>query len=285
MDNANQETINSFSNLSWPKVSVITVVRNDREGLRKTITSLAAQDYLNMEYIVIDGVSTDGTLDIIRQNESIISRWISEPDYGLYDAMNKGKSVATGDWILFLNAADTFPAPDALRRMLTPRPEPSTIVFGNVILSYGNLQWHRPPRKNGHAMLFKGYLPHHQTILYPRCFFRNNDYDLQFRVVADADYTRRAISAYSSEHRDVDLSASTLGGFTFTRYRSIKGAARMYRERLAYNKKHNPCFSKTHAARLLLLVAGKYLSVRIGGVSLATHIMYYKLKMGFGSFR
>lgn len=269
----------------WPVISIVTVVRNDKEGLSKTISSVASHDYPRLEYIVIDGASTDGSVDVIRNNASAITYWISEPDNGLYDAMNKGKAVATGDWILFLNAGDTFPTTDALRRMLTPRLDPDTIVFGNVVLSYGNLQWHRPPRKRGQADVFNGYLPHHQTILYPRNFYQSNDYDLQFRVVADADYTKRAVTLFPCKHRDVDLVASTLGGFTFTMYRSRKGAQRMYHERFTFNTKHNPSFSRFQAVFLALLVFGKYLSVRIGGVPLASRVMYWKLKIGMGGFR
>lgn len=159
------------------------------------------------------------------------------------------------------------------------------LVFGNVILSHGDLQWHRPPRKNNQAVLFDGYIPHHQTILYPRGFYQNNDYDLQFRVVADADYTKRAVTSYPRQHRDVDLVASTLGGFTFAMYGSRKGAQRMYQERLTFKKKHDPLFSTVQAVFLALLVLGKYLSVRIGGVPLASRIMYWKLNMGIGNFK
>lgn len=283
--NVTENKICANTMLNMPKLSVITVVWNDRDGFQKTVSSIASQNYPDLEYIVIDGESTDGTVDVIRKNEPCISRWISEPDKGLYDAMNKAKALAKGDWALFLNAGDTFPTTDTLRRVMTPVPARNVIIFGNVLLSYGNLAWQRPPRKNNKAILFNGYIPHHQTILYPRCFFKNEDYDIQFRVVADADYTTRAIKKYTREHRDVDLVSSTLGGFTFTMYRECKGAMKMYRERLQYSKKNNPSFSPLHAARLALLVFIKYLSVRIGGVPLATRIMYWKLKIGTGSFR
>ncbi len=285
MNNAHINITTSSTDSPWPKVSVITVVRNDREGLSKTISSVANQEYPYLEYVVVDGESTDGSLDVIHNNESFITYWTSEPDNGLYDAMNKGKAAASGDYILFLNAGDTFPAEDALRRLLTPFPDPNMIVFGNVVLSHGDLQWHRPFRKNGMADVFDGYLPHHQTILYPRSFFQENDYDLTFHVVADADYTKRAVTFLPCEHRDVDIVASTLGGFTFTMYQSLNGARRMYRERLAFSRRHNKSFSRSQAAFLGLLVLGKYLCVRVGGVTLATRIMYWKLKMGVGSFR
>jgi len=275
----------SYVTNGWPKVSVITVVKNDREGIEKTIRSVSTQDYPNLEYIVVDGVSTDGTLDVILANENLISSWVSEPDSGLYDAMNKGKAMAGGERALFLNAGDTFVADNVLRCMLTPLPSNDTIVFGNVLVAYGNLEWHRPPRKDGKALLFDGYVPHHQSVLYPKAFFRVDDYDLRFRVVADVDFTSRAIALLPKEHRDVDLVVSTLGGFTFTAYGSLEGARKMYRERLAYYKKHVSSFSIFQSAGLALLVFAKYLGVKLGGVSLAARLMYWKLKLMRGSYR
>lgn len=91
-----------------PKLSIITVVFNRKSDLEKTIKSIRSQSYSNIEYIVIDGKSTDGTIEIIQQAASlnIIQRWISEKDRGLYDAMNKGLELATGDFVWFINAGD-----------------------------------------------------------------------------------------------------------------------------------------------------------------------------------
>ncbi len=267
-------------------VSVITVVKDDRIGLEKTIESVGAQEYPNLEYIIVDGVSSDGTLEVIEQNEHLISTWVSEADAGLYDAMNKGKALANGDRVLFLNAGDVFAAEDALERLLTPPPVGNDVVFGNVVLSRGSTQWHRPPRKNGKALVFDGYKPHHQSILYPRTYFEENDYDLQFRVVADNDYTTRAVAMHPTAYRDVTLVVSTLGGFTFDTYRSVAHAKTMYRERLAYFRKHDPSFSTLNAVFLALLVTVKYLSVKIGGVSLAARVMSLKIKLAFlGKYR
>lgn len=94
--------------LSLPLISIITVVYNDSENLRKTIESVINQRYPNIEYIVIDGGSTDGTLDILRRYNDKINYWISEQDTGIYDAMNKGIKVALGQGLLFLNAGDYF---------------------------------------------------------------------------------------------------------------------------------------------------------------------------------
>lgn len=96
-----------------PMISVITVVYNDARGLESTIRSIERQQYVNVEYIVIDGGSTDGTLDVIKRHEQLIDYWVSEPDGGIYDAMNKGLALASGELIGILNAGDTY-TPDAL---------------------------------------------------------------------------------------------------------------------------------------------------------------------------
>ncbi len=91
-----------------PKVSVITVVFNGEQFLESTILSVLNQTYDNVEYIIIDGESTDGTVDIIKKYEEEIDYWVSEKDAGIYDAMNKGIDIASGEWINFMNAGDTF---------------------------------------------------------------------------------------------------------------------------------------------------------------------------------
>ena len=93
-----------------PLISVITVVYNGASTLKKTIDSVAKQNYLNIEYIIIDGGSTDNTVQIIEEYSHRINFWISEKDNGIYDAMNKGIRLAKGDWIYFLNADDKFTA-------------------------------------------------------------------------------------------------------------------------------------------------------------------------------
>lgn len=96
------------SQIEKPLITIITVVYNCKETLEKTIQSVLNQTYNNIEYIIIDGASTDGTLDIIKKYEDKIDYWQSEPDNGIYDAMNKGIVLAKGEWINFMNAGDTF---------------------------------------------------------------------------------------------------------------------------------------------------------------------------------
>ena len=99
-----------------PKLSVITVVYNDVKGIERTMLSVLNQTYLNIEYILIDGLSTDGTLDIIKKYQDRIKS-IIEKDAGIYDAMNKGLAIATGDYILFMNSGDEIYASDTVDKI------------------------------------------------------------------------------------------------------------------------------------------------------------------------
>jgi glycosyltransferase involved in cell wall biosynthesis len=100
--------------MQLPRVSVITVVMNDAAGLSKTISSVAAQEYGNVQYVVVDGGSSDGGLDVIERHNSVIDAWVSEPDEGIYHAMNKGLALTDGEWLVFMNAGDEFSSADAL---------------------------------------------------------------------------------------------------------------------------------------------------------------------------
>ena len=111
--------------IEWPKISVITPSYNQAEFLEQTVKSVVAQNYPNLEYIVIDGGSDDGSIQILEQNNDHIHHWVSEPDKGQSEALNKGFSLATGDIFCWLNSDDQF-APNALRSvaMKMSRPPP-----------------------------------------------------------------------------------------------------------------------------------------------------------------
>ena len=94
--------------MKTPRVTIITVCKNAADSIEKTIKSIVTQSYPNLEYIIIDGASTDGTQNIIKNYEKQLTHYQSEPDNGIYDAMNKGIPIATGDWINFMNAGDYF---------------------------------------------------------------------------------------------------------------------------------------------------------------------------------
>jgi len=121
-------------NKDLPKVTVVTVTYNAEQYLEQTIKSVIEQDYSNIEYIIIDGGSTDRTLEIIKKYEKYLAYWVSEPDDGIFYAMNKGIEVATGDWINFLNAGDTYVNKNILSKVIS-QTEGET----DIILSHTNL--------------------------------------------------------------------------------------------------------------------------------------------------
>ena len=98
-------------------VTVVTVCRNVKSSLEKTMNSLLHQSYAHIDYVIIDGASTDGTPEMLGKTEGI--RWISEPDKGIYDAMNKGIRMAEGEWVIFMNAGDVFASDDTLSKVFS----------------------------------------------------------------------------------------------------------------------------------------------------------------------
>lgn len=117
-----------------PVISIITVVFNDKSNLKNTIESVISQGSKNYEYIIIDGGSTDGTIDIIKDNQKYIKYWMSESDDGIYDAMNKGIYAATGDYVMFLNAGDSLAEQNTLKSLIDSIIENSwpDVMYGSA---------------------------------------------------------------------------------------------------------------------------------------------------------
>lgn len=122
------------------KISIITVSFNTSDVIEKTIQSVINQIYPNIEYIIIDGGSTDGTVDIIKKYEDKIAYWVSEPDKGIYDAMNKGIEKATGDWINFINSGDCLIDSNVILKFMELHDPNADIVYGDTKISISNIQ-------------------------------------------------------------------------------------------------------------------------------------------------
>src|SRR5687768_17619526 len=129
-------------------ISVITVNLDDAAGLRATAESVAAQERPPEQWIVVDGGSTDGSIEVIRQFEDLIDRWSSAADRGVYDAMNRGLRAARGRYVIFMNSGDRFAAPEGLALMATALQESPGVdlLFGGTILAFrSGRRWYRPP--------------------------------------------------------------------------------------------------------------------------------------------
>ncbi len=188
-----------------PKFSVITVTYNAEEVLERTIDSVIEQSYSLIEYIVIDGASTDNTSVILDKYSKVIDVLLSEPDDGLYDAMNKGLSRATGDYVLFLNAGDTFFSSFTLEELVKTFPEGGfpDVIYGNTALvnkagEFIKMRRLKPPVELTWKSFSKGMLVCHQAFFVKRELAE--PYDLQYRYSSDFDWCIRILKKASLIH-------------------------------------------------------------------------------------
>lgn len=212
--------------MSEPLISIITVVYNRRATLPLTLDSVVGQTHGRIEYIVIDGGSTDGTMALLEERQAELAVLVSEPDKGLYDAMNKGLDRATGDFCLFLNAGDAFYATDSLAQLVAAIDDPDTYYYGTAVMTDGEHIYRlnpRTPPPPGQYPITQG-LPNHQASLFPRSFYHDQRYDLSFVIAADDDYKIRALKHRPSRHVDVWTVIFELGGLSrdFSRFKAVR---------------------------------------------------------------
>ena len=166
-----------------PLISVVTVSYNAVTTIEKTILSVINQNYSNIEYIVIDGGSIDGTVDIIKKYADKITYWVSEPDKGIYDAMNKGIIVATGEWINFMNTGDTFYNENVFSEIFELNSYTEDVISGCAQLANHKI-WKPLDSKKMTLMDFyiSGFC--HQATFIKKKFFRDLLYDEKLKIVA-----------------------------------------------------------------------------------------------------
>lgn len=167
------------------KVSIITVCYNCVNTIEETIKSVVNQTYLNIEYIIVDGLSKDGTVDVIKKYTDKISYWISEPDNGIYDAMNKGIEYASGKWINFMNSGDCFVSDKIIEDLFLYKlySENIKVIYGDVIIDngYSNKTINAYAlNKISHKMPFC-----HQSSFIKLDILKKKKYDLKYKIAAD----------------------------------------------------------------------------------------------------
>jgi len=182
-----------------PKISIITVVFNGNAVIERTIKSVSQQSYSNIEYIIIDGGSTDGTTNTIKNYQSKIATVISEKDKGIYDAMNKGLRLAAGDYVLFLNAGDELYAADTIANVFSLSTN-ADIYYGNTAVvdevgkELGDRRL-RPPAQLNWKSLKHGMCVSHQSFIAKRTVC--DLYDLNYSISADIDWVINALKKSS----------------------------------------------------------------------------------------
>lgn len=211
------------------KISVITVCYNSIETLETTILSVKKQTHPNIEYIIVDGKSEDGSLDIIKKHESVISKWVSEPDTGLYDAMNKGLKMATGDIIALINSDDLFCDDKALEKVaiaFVNRPDLDCIYADLYYVSQNDTdEIIRTWRTGGQRKFKYGWHPAHPTFYVKKDVYnRFGGFNLDFKLAADFEIMLRFLEKHqiSAFYLEESLVKMRLGGATNQSFKNIK---------------------------------------------------------------
>lgn len=214
------------------KISVVTVCYNPGEALERTIQSVLGQTHPEVEYVIVDGGSTDGSVDIIKRHASRLAWWVSEPDGGIYDAMNKAISHCSGQYVSFMNAGDLFSSPDVLARMAEAAASSPGLIYGNwVINKFGRRQRMLPQPLEG---MWKSTRMCHQAVLFANLPGRLL-YDTSLRVSADHELMCRYYYDYKVEfaYVPVDVAEYDLTGFS-------TGNSRMFDEFKAVALRYKP---------------------------------------------
>lgn len=212
-------------------LTIITSTYNCKDALRQTAASIRAQCWPALQWIIMDGGSIDGTLDVIRENEDLISYWRSEPDQGIYDAWNKACRLALGEWVLFLGAGDLLYAADTLMRVslrLTGVND-ALLAYGGVSLIDADgreLQVQREVRFDRWCQ-GRPVLPCHQGVFQHRSLLeRPHPFDSRLRICADAKLMLEAMSSVPPVYLGFDVAKMMVGGISST----AKGWSTMARE-------------------------------------------------------
>lgn len=190
-----------------PKFSIITVTYNAEKVLEDTIQSVIFQTYRNVEYIIVDGASKDHTLEIVNKYHNRINKVISEPDKGLYDAMNKGIQLATGDYLCFLNAGDKFHDSETLQKIVhtLKGQELPDVIYGETAIvdeegHFLHMRRLSTPAHLNWKSFKQGMLVCHQAFFVNRELAINHLYDLQYRFSADFDWCIRIMKKAKCLH-------------------------------------------------------------------------------------
>lgn len=219
------QNTNKPMEISMQKVSVITVVYNGALELQATIDSVVAQDYPDIEYVVIDGGSSDGTMDLVKTNRHVIDKWISERDKGIYDAMNKGVALACGEFVIFMNAGDRFYSPNAISQCMAG-VDAEDVVYGD--------HWVLGSRRNDGRHIAKsieqlkyGMVCSHQSMFFRRTLLLAQPFSLSYGTAGDYECICRLYQANAKfrKHCEVIVSYYSAGGISdIERARSVKNS-------------------------------------------------------------
>lgn len=204
------------NNFDYKKISVVTVVYNAQDCIEQTIQNILKQTYPNIEYVIIDGASTDNTLDIINRYSSSINLIISEKDEGIYDAMNKSIKYCNGEWIIFMNAGDYFYSDNIIEKIFNKNVENDiSVIYGNHEVIYTGLKIKKYPPEL--SKLWRGMFIQHQSIFVRKNILQSLNFDLKFKFASDYNLIFFLYkSGYKFLNTNYTISSVTANGYSET---------------------------------------------------------------------
>jgi glycosyltransferase involved in cell wall biosynthesis len=248
------------------KISIITVCRNSKETLQDALDSISDQQYANIEYIIVDGGSSDGTIDLVNQLGKRVSKFVSSPDRGIYDGMNKGLALATGDYVAYLNSDDFYTNEQVIQQVAQAIHETNAdAIYGD--LSYVKRKDPKMRVRYWKSQMFqlgsfvRGFVPPHPTFFMKRKLLDElGGFDLSYSLAADFDLMFRAleIKKYTSTYVPLELTRMRTGGATNI---SLKNIIRQNQEILRSLRFHGASVSTGGfiARKLLSRIRQRYL--------------------------
>lgn len=208
------------------RLSIITINRNNADGLEKTLQGVADQTFKEFEYIIVDGASTDQSVNVIKAHEADFShlRWVSEPDSGIYNAMNKGIRMASSDYIQVLNSGDCLAAEDVTERMLVAleKADNPSILYGNMVKCFPDSRKMVDKGFAGHEItmlgMFTGTLNHDPAYIRRDLFEKYGYYDESLKIVSDWKWYIQAIiiGGEKPQYVDMDVTLFDMTGISET---------------------------------------------------------------------
>lgn len=219
-----------------PIISIITVVYNRVNSIEQLLSSVINQTYGNIEFIVVDGGSDDGTVDIIKKYEKKISRWISESDYGIYNAMNKGIAMATGDYIEIIGSDDALNGKDAIKSIIPYLRDEPDILSANEYIIYPDVRRQRV-YSNSNARnkeTYRGGMVGHAAMFTKRSIFKKYKFDETYRIAADYKFFLQCYYDNDIEIKYIDecvaFYESEADGASANYNETLKENSRIYKE-------------------------------------------------------
>lgn len=251
-------------NNSLVPISIVTVVKNAVGELEKTFESILFQNANIFEWVIIDGMSDDGTQDLLLtiENSSVTVKHISEKDDNLYDAMNKGALHASGSFLAFINAGDTFVDENVLEDVANfLHTDRGCLYFGNTVLKYKEKYSNAPPM-------------HHQSVFFPASFFQGCQYNsAKFHIAAETHLIELAKKNLECIFIDRNIVYSELVGLRISCFKSIRGSVNLYREMTDIYAEVNQGKNRAQNASYFLKCIVKYLAYKIGGMELLSKLV------------